>query len=93
MSIEEQIKVQQAFLRAKAEYAEQETERKKRIAEKAAEAAEIRRKRNAERAAKDAAEKEYRRTHPITPEQRRENSRILRELIENAKKSRSQEEK
>lgn len=84
-SIEQQIKVQQAFLKAKAEYAEKEAERKKAFAEKSAAAAEIRRKRSAERAAKDAAEKEYRRTHPITPEQREENRRILHELIENSK--------
>ena len=88
-SIEQQIKVQQAFLKAKAKYAEKEAERKKAFAEKAAAAAEVRRKMKAERAVRDAAEREYRRTHPITPEQREENRRILRELIENSKKSKT----
>lgn len=80
-SLEEQIKVQQAFLKAKAEYAAQEEERKKRIYEQAEKAAEERRKENARR----AAEREYRRNHHWTEEEREEGSRKFKEALEMVK--------
>ena len=80
-SLEEKIRVQQAFLRAKAEYAAQEEERKKRIYEQAEKAAEERRKENARR----AAEREYRRNHPWTEEEREEGSRKFKEALEMVK--------
>lgn len=80
-SLAESIRVQQAFLRAMAECAAEDAERKKRIAENAEKAAEERRKEKKKR----AAEEEYRRNHPLTEEKRKENKRKLWEMLENSK--------
>ena len=54
-SIEQQIKVQQAFLKAKAEYAEKEAERAARAAEKKAEAEERAKQRKQEQRERQVA--------------------------------------